>query len=126
MRVRVIRQIFQLQFMIEKPRPDLLTLSTTFYDFSVSRNLFSKAKISQFGASGTERLRFNALKQFHFSASFSRLLSQRSQPRPLSSLWRPAGRIGDPSTNQRSACDFRNDHVFKRTFSRKDFTQSKR
>ena len=42
--------------MIEKPRPDLLTLSTTFYDLSVSRNLFSKAKIRQFGESGIEGL----------------------------------------------------------------------
>ena len=31
-RVRVIRQIFQLQFMKEKPRPDLLTLATIFTD----------------------------------------------------------------------------------------------
>ena len=37
--------MFQLQFMIEKPRPDLLTLTTTFYDASVSRNLFSKAEM---------------------------------------------------------------------------------
>ena len=54
MRVRVIRQIFQLQFMIEKPRPDLLTLSKTLYDLSVSRNLFSKAEMRQFGASGSD------------------------------------------------------------------------
>ena len=56
MRVRVIRQMFQLQFMIEKPRPDLLTLSTTFYDVSVLCNLFSKAEMRQFGASGTDGL----------------------------------------------------------------------
>ena len=56
MRVRVIRQMFQLQGMIGKPRPDLLTLSTTFYDLSVSRNLFSKAEIRQFGESVTEGL----------------------------------------------------------------------
>ena len=43
--------------MIEKPRPDLLTLSTTFYDLPVLRNLFSKVKIRQFGESGTEGLR---------------------------------------------------------------------
>ena len=42
--------------MIEKPRPDFLTLSTTFYDLSVSRNLFSKAEMRQFGTSGTEGL----------------------------------------------------------------------
>ena len=48
MRVRVIRQIFQLQFMVGKQRPDLLTLPTKFYDLTVSRNLFSKAEIRQF------------------------------------------------------------------------------
>ena len=32
--------------MIEKPRPDLLTLLTTFLDFSVSRNLFLKDEIA--------------------------------------------------------------------------------
>ena len=37
-----------------KTRPDLLTLSTTFYDLSVPRNLFSNVKIRQLGASGTE------------------------------------------------------------------------
>ena len=36
--------MFQLQFMIEKSRLDILTLSTTFYNLSVSRNLFSKAE----------------------------------------------------------------------------------
>ena len=57
MRVRVIWQMFQfLQFMIEKPRPELLTLSTKFYDLSVSHNLFSKAKIRQFGEWGSEGL----------------------------------------------------------------------
>ena len=56
MRVRVILQMFQLQFIIEKLRPDLLTLFTTFYDLSVSRDLFSKAEIRQFGESGTEGL----------------------------------------------------------------------
>ena len=58
MRVRVIRQIFPLQCMIQKPRPDLLTLSTTFYDLSVSCNIFSKAEMRQFGASGTQGLTY--------------------------------------------------------------------
>ena len=49
--------------MIEKPQPDLLTLSTTFYELSVSRNLFSKAEIRQFGESGTEGL-INEKSQF--------------------------------------------------------------
>ena len=57
MRLRVIRQIFQIQCMIEKPLPDLLTLSTTFYDLSVSRNLFSKAVMRRIGSSGTEWLK---------------------------------------------------------------------
>ena len=43
-------------FMIEKPRLDLLTLSTTLYDLSVARNLFLKAERRQFGASGTDGL----------------------------------------------------------------------
>ena len=48
--------MFKLQIMIEKLQPDLLTLSTTFYDGSVSRNLFLKSEMRQFGASGTEGL----------------------------------------------------------------------
>ena len=43
----VILQMFLLQIMIEKLRPDLLTLSTTFYDVSVSRNPVSKSKNSK-------------------------------------------------------------------------------
>ena len=42
--------------MIEKRRPDVLTLSTTFYDFSVSRNLFLMVETRQFGASGNQRI----------------------------------------------------------------------
>ena len=57
LRVRVILQMFSLQYMIETSRPDLLTLSTTFYDLSLSHNLFSKAEVRQFGASGTEGLK---------------------------------------------------------------------
>ena len=34
-----------------------MTLSTAFYDISVSRNLFSKAEIRKFGAQGTDRLK---------------------------------------------------------------------
>ena len=49
--------------MIEKPQPDLLTLSTTFYDLSFSRNLFSKSEMRQFGASGTEGLSFQICEQ---------------------------------------------------------------
>ena len=44
---RVILQMFQLQILIEKLRPDLLTLSTTLYDVSVSRNPVSKSKNSK-------------------------------------------------------------------------------
>ena len=35
---------------------DLLTLSTTFYDVSVLCNLFLKAEMRQFGASGNQRI----------------------------------------------------------------------
>ena len=41
----------------EKPRPDFLTLHTTFYDVSVAFNLFPKTGMRQFGASGTGGLR---------------------------------------------------------------------
>ena len=49
--------MLQLQRMIEKARPDLLTLSTTEYDLSLSHNLFSKAAMRQFSASGLKRLK---------------------------------------------------------------------
>ena len=39
-----------------KPRPDLLTLFTTFYDLSVSCNLFPKAEMHQFRAGGRQRI----------------------------------------------------------------------
>ena len=38
-RVYVIWQMFMLKLLIEKQRPDVLKLSTTFYDFSVSCDL---------------------------------------------------------------------------------------
>ena len=41
----------------EKTTPDLLTPSTTFYDVSVSCNIFSKAEMRQFGASGNHRIK---------------------------------------------------------------------
>ena len=55
-RVLLNWQMFQLLFRIEKPRLDVLTLSKTFYDLSVSRNLSSKPEMRQFNPSGTERL----------------------------------------------------------------------
>ena len=61
--------MFQLHLMIEKWTPDLLTLSTIFYAASVSRNLFSKAEMSQFGASGTERL--TDVTYYRFAATLS-------------------------------------------------------
>ena len=42
-RERVIRQKFQFQFNIEKPRLDLLKISMTFFDISVLCNRFPKA-----------------------------------------------------------------------------------
>ena len=56
LRVGNIWLMFQLQCMIEKPRPKLLTLSTTFYALSVSFNLFSKPEIRQIGESGRQRI----------------------------------------------------------------------
>ena len=42
--------------MIETPRPGVLTLFTTFYDLSVSRNIFSKVEKRIFGATGIKGL----------------------------------------------------------------------
>ena len=42
--------------MIEKQRPDVLILSTAFYDLSVLRNIFSKAEMRQFRVVETEGL----------------------------------------------------------------------
>ena len=61
--------------MIEKPRPDLLTLSTTFYNLSVSRNLFSKAEMRLgLGASGTEGLSLSYYWEFIFIDDFFKRL----------------------------------------------------
>ena len=57
MRVRGIRKISQLQFMLGNWWPDVLTQFSTFSDCSVSRNLFSKVETSQFGATRTEGLK---------------------------------------------------------------------
>ena len=54
--VCVIWQFFYLLFVIEKPRPGLLTLSAIFYELSDTYNLFSKAEMRQFGALGTDWL----------------------------------------------------------------------
>ena len=48
--------MFQLQVIIEKLTPDLLTLPTTFHDVSVSSNPFLKTEMHQLGASGTDGL----------------------------------------------------------------------
>ena len=56
MRVFEIWQKCQPQFMTEKWRPDVLTLSTTFYDLTVSRNLFSKTEMRQFRTAETKGL----------------------------------------------------------------------
>ena len=63
--------MLQFQCMLEKLWRDLLTLSTTFYDLSVSRNLFSKADMRQFGASVTDGLNseFSLLIFKHFQIS---------------------------------------------------------
>ena len=54
--VFLIVTVFLLQLMIEKSRPDILTLSTTSEDSSVSCNLFFKAEIYQFGAIWNQRV----------------------------------------------------------------------
>ena len=50
--------------MVEKPRADLLTLSTAFYDVSVSCNRFLEGKKRLFGASGTRKLMNKCLNIF--------------------------------------------------------------
>ena len=45
------------QLIIEKRSPDVLTLPKTFNDLSVSRNLFSKTKMRQFGACENQRVK---------------------------------------------------------------------
>ena len=60
--------MLKLQFMIEEPRPDLVTLSTALYDLSVSRNLFSKAEMRLFCALGTETLNSTAPELHPFLA----------------------------------------------------------
>ena len=66
--------------MIEKRTPKVLKLFTTFYDLSVSRNLFSTAKMRQFRAAGAEGVIYffkssvKVLKEiFIFSATPSNL-----------------------------------------------------
>ena len=46
--------------MIRKSRPDLLAIPSTFYDVSVSCNIFFKAKMRQFVASGNQRISYAA------------------------------------------------------------------
>ena len=45
-------KMFRLPIMIAKRTPDLLTTLQTIYDFLVSCNLFSKAEMRQYDASG--------------------------------------------------------------------------
>ena len=44
--------------MIGKSRPNLLAIPSTFYDVSVSCNIFFKAKMRQFVASGNQRISY--------------------------------------------------------------------
>ena len=43
--------------MIEKPQSDISTICMTFYDLSVSRNVFSKAEMRKFGTQRIDGLR---------------------------------------------------------------------
>ena len=74
----VIWELFQLQFMIEKP--DALTLFSTFYDLSVSCDLFSKAEMRQFGASGNqhETVGNRQVKKWKLTFCFQLIISSSS------------------------------------------------
>ena len=63
--VRVIRQIFQLKFMIKNRSPTFVALLSTFNDRSVSCNLLLKIEVRQFDASGNRRIK----NQFQFHNS---------------------------------------------------------
>ena len=52
LRVAVFRQMLQLKFMKEKQTPDLLTLSTTFFNVWVLCNWSSKTEMRRFGVVG--------------------------------------------------------------------------
>ena len=72
-------QIFQLQFMIEKSGPDVLTPSTTFYDLSVTQSLpqgrNARAEPTHMKLSGTDGLSdplfASSLKFSPFSQTFA-------------------------------------------------------
>ena len=55
---------FNFHFRMEKSWHDILTLSRTCWDLSVSRNLLLKAEMRHFGASGTEGLSDKQFKQY--------------------------------------------------------------
>ena len=57
-RVIVISQIIKLQLIIEKRRPEVLTLPLTFYHLTVSRNVFLEAEMRQLGAARTKGLKY--------------------------------------------------------------------
>ena len=68
--------MFQLQIMIEKRTPDLLTPSTTFHDVSVLRNCFSKTEMRQFGASRTDGLKESKKRILKQTTGYNNLLTQ--------------------------------------------------
>ena len=76
--------MFQLKFMVDTVLPDLLTASKTFYDFSGSRTLFSRAKMRKFGASGTDELRSRIISVYqvfqYCSVSFNYGSSSKVPP----------------------------------------------
>ena len=61
---------FQLQFVTEKPLPELLTLFTTFYDVSVFSNRFLKARKAQIWASGNAGVKVGEVEEesYNFKA----------------------------------------------------------
>ena len=61
--------------MKEKPRPDHLTQLTTFYDLSVSCNIFSKVEMHQFDANAYETIgnqkvnKISSMRMVYYSLS---------------------------------------------------------
>ena len=101
MRLHVFWQKFHLQFMIEKPWPDLLALSTTYYDVILLCDRFSKArKKKQIWFSGTAGV--NPQKKQVWCLSRSECLNNSPGPVvtavvPVESLKRLIMKVGTKS-----------------------------
>ena len=69
--------MFQVQFIKRKRRPDFFQLSTTFYDLSVSLNLFSKAEMRQCGAWGGSAYETAGKQRVNFESFSERKIDYR-------------------------------------------------